>query len=134
MSNPRTAKGTEWETSAVGFLNERGVRSMRKRQTGFKDTGDIVLMDRELSDFALEAKWHNKYDLPEFVRQAERGAANAGVPFGVLLLRKLRDSDPANSFAIMSMNTFADLLLEWQEMQERISQLEALVEDHELSD
>ncbi|MGW2398483.1 hypothetical protein ACWCYY_18215 [Kitasatospora sp. NPDC001664] len=124
MGNPNKAKGTAHETAVSRFLNEElglgqyeewqkrfvfadphnpdNVR--RQVQTGVHDVGDLMARP-----FIVECKDEQTIRLPEYVRQANREAANAGVPWGVAVV-KARRKKIADAYAVMDLMTFSKVL------------------------
>lgn len=103
-------KGRAWETAVAKYFAENGFPGAeRRRQAGANDRGDFS----GLPLLAGEAKHERSYKLPEWVREAELEARNAGVPFGVVLARQNGKPDPADGFAIMSIRQF---VVVWQKV------------------
>lgn len=112
MSNPNKRRGTEWETAGVRYLREEvpdgdGIR--RVAQTGRLDIGDAHAVP-----FCLEFKNVAKIDLPGFVEQAEREAANAGLDYGFAVIKR-RGKGAAAGYAVTSYATLARLIAEVRE-------------------
>lgn len=113
--------GTEWETAITRFLNTAlgmyrdgeapefkdptnpdNVR--RQAQEGARDVGDVWARP-----FVLEAKNEKAITLAEYVRQAEREAENARLPYGAAVVKQ-RGKGPAAGYVVMSLATFARVL------------------------
>lgn len=88
MSNPNKQKGTRAESEAVRYAREQGVPAYRPAQAGAKDTGDI----HGFEGFTIQSKaWRDITSaLREGVKGAQVQAVNAGVPYGVALIKKPR--------------------------------------------
>lgn len=122
MSNANKRRGTEWETAVCRYLNtELGMYAepvgehrfrdptapdnvRRQPQDGLGDVGDVWARP-----FVLECKNVARVDLPAFVRQAEREAERAGLPFGVAVI-KSRGRPAAEAHVVMSLRTLARLI------------------------
>jgi hypothetical protein len=101
-------KGTAWETALVNFLKSKGLDARRVAQSGMLDTGDI----HGISPFVGQAK--NYANLADGLRLGVEGAevqkVRAGEPFGVALVKRAR-KPVAKGYAVMTVETFADLLV-----------------------
>ncbi|WP_441248923.1 hypothetical protein [Kitasatospora sp. McL0602] len=124
MSNRNKSKGTAHETAVMRFLNtELGLgewQEWQKRfvfadphnpdnikrqvQTGKDDVGDL-----HARPFVVECKDEQTIRLPEYVRQANREAANAGFPYGVAVV-KARRRKIQDAYAVTDLGTFARIL------------------------
>lgn len=107
MSNPYKRRGTEWETAVTRYLREAvpaGDDIRRVAQTGRADTGDV-----HAAPFVLECKNVAKIDLAAFTEQADREAENAGMRFGVAVVKR-RGKNVRHGYAVMSLETFARVL------------------------
>jgi hypothetical protein len=107
VSNASKRRGTEWETAGVRYLREnvlRGDDIRRVAQTGRLDIGDA-----HARPFCLEFKNVAKIDLAAFVDQAETEALNAGLPYGVAVVKR-RGKGPAAGYVVTSLATFARIL------------------------
>jgi hypothetical protein len=94
-------KGTAWETALVNFLKSKGVDARRVAQTGMLDTGDI----HGISPFVGQAKNYH---------------------YGVALVKRAR-KPVSKGYAVMTVETFADLLV-------RLRRAEDRPRDHETTD
>lgn len=119
MGNRNKAKGTKWESEVRDYLNrELGQvdddgrfynpadphNVKRQAQEGRADVGDVWAVP-----FVLECKNEKSIRLPAYVRQAETEADNAGLPYGVAVVKQ-RGRGPAHGHVAMSLATFARLL------------------------
>lgn len=107
MSNPSKRKGTAWETAVCGYLNERGLIVERRALAGAKDKGDIA----GVPGWALECKAEKTISLAAYVDEANTEAVHAGVPRGAAIVKR-RQRGTAQSYVVMDLATFADVLLE----------------------
>lgn len=106
------AKGTAWETAVCRYLNgalgEDNPHSLRfvkrQAQAGVKDVGDVWA-----SPFALECKDEAKHNFPGYIRQANSEALNAGMPYGVAVVKKRR-ANAGDAYVVMDLATFARVL------------------------
>jgi hypothetical protein len=107
MSNPAKAKGTRWESVIVAFLNAIGIKVYRPAQSGFKDTGDIHGAD----PFIIQAKDWKSWEaaIREGLDGAEVQARNAGMPFGVAIVKRAR-RPVGKAYVVMSLDTFGAVL------------------------
>ncbi|MFD8318900.1 hypothetical protein [Kitasatospora purpeofusca] len=124
MANANKSKGTAHETAVARYLNttldlgayDEDVKRFiykdphdpdnvkRQVQTGAADVGDL-----HARPFVVECKDEAAIRLPEYIRQANREAANAGLPFGVAVV-KARRKKIADAYAVMDLATFARVL------------------------
>lgn len=113
MSNANKRRGTEWETAGTRYLREHvpdGDDIRRVAQTGRLDIGDV-----HARPFVLEFKNVAKVDLAAFVDQAETEAANAGLPYGVAVVKR-RGKGAAAGYVVLSLATFARVLAHIREV------------------
>ncbi|MEU7243371.1 hypothetical protein [Streptomyces sparsogenes] len=115
MANPSKAKGTRYEGEIRDFLNSRGFNVRRVVQMGNKDQGDLHGYPLHV----IEAKNEKSLRLPEYVRQAEREAVNAGVPFGVAFVKRQRAST-GDGYAVRSIATDARLMARMRDMEDAL--------------
>lgn len=109
MSHPNKRKGTEWETAVTRYLREvvpDGDDIRRVAQTGRMDTGDV-----HARPFVLECKNVARVDLAGFTEQARREAENAGLSYGVAVVKR-RGKGVQHGYVVMTLETFARLLRE----------------------
>ncbi|WP_458085775.1 hypothetical protein [Streptomyces malaysiensis] len=119
MANRAKAKGTAFETLVCNYLNEQlgltdadgkfhdflsPLNVKRQAQVGAKDVGDAWA-----PPFCLEMKDTAQHDIPGYIRQANTEAANAGLPYGVAIVKKRR-ANVADSYVCMDLATFARVL------------------------
>ncbi|MFE9335301.1 hypothetical protein [Streptomyces sp. NPDC007063] len=99
------AKGTRHETAVVNYLKDFGHDARRVVQTGRNDTGDIHVNDM----IVIEAKDEARHRFPEYIRQANREATNAGLPYGVAVVKR-RNANIRDAFVVMDLEMFARLI------------------------
>jgi hypothetical protein len=126
MANENKRKGTEWETAGCDYLNEvtgkyrpgwkelgRTLRWVdptdpenvrRQVQEGKADIGDAHAIP-----FCLEFKAERSFDLPGYIRQANAEARNAGLPYGVAVVKAPRKG-VSSGYVVMDLATFAKVL------------------------
>jgi hypothetical protein len=115
VSNAAKAKGTRYESEIRDFLNTLGFDVKRVVQMGRADQGDLHGYPLHI----IEAKSVKTIDLPSFVRQADREAVNAGEPFGVAFIKKVRGST-AEGYAVRSIATDIRLVRRLRDMEEAL--------------
>lgn len=85
--NPSKRKGTAWESAWTTYI--RGTHNPdahRNVQMGRGDIGDVSGYYLH----AAELKAEKTIRLPEYIAQANREAINAGQPFGVAVVKRVR--------------------------------------------
>ena len=109
MSNPNKQKGTRAESEAVQYAREQVVPAYRPAQAGAKDTGDIHGFD----NITVQVKaWKDLTSaLREGVKGAQVQAKNAGVEYGVALIKKPR-ANVRDWYAVMTYEDFVRLYQE----------------------
>lgn len=112
MSSANKAKGTRYESEIRDFLNSVGFDVKRVVQMGRADQGDLHGYPLHI----IEAKSVKTIDLPSFVRQADREAVNAGEPFGVCFVKKVRGSTD-EGYAVRSIATDIRLVRRLRDME-----------------
>lgn len=106
MTNPSKAKGTAWESRVVEHLRGLHPAAERRAMHGTNDRGDVA----GIPGWALEAKAHRSLRLAEWVDQAEKEAANAGVTrFAVVFPR--RGKPTAQGYAVVPLWLLSELML-----------------------
>lgn len=132
MTNRNKAKGTAWESDGCRFLNRKlglvdeegrfydptdpdNVR--RQVQTGRADVGDAWARP-----FVLEFKNEQSIRLPAYVEQAEAEAQNAGLPYGVAVIKR-RGKGAGAGYVATSLATFARFLLDYRRLRDEVARL-----------
>ena len=118
-ANPSKQKGTRYEGEIREFLNARGFDVKRVVQMGRADQGDLHGYPLHI----IEAKSVKSFDLPAFVRQADREAVNAGEPFGVVFIKKARAST-ADGYAVRSIATDVRMVRRAREVEEALQDVD----------
>lgn len=101
------AKGTAAETAIVKYLNDRGIRAVRKPLHGTKDEGDIDIYPIPIT---IEVKNHATSKLAEWIDEAEEEKKYASTIWAVVFHKRLRKSSPEDWYVTMNGKTFASLL------------------------
>lgn len=124
MANPNKRKGTEWESAVRDYLNATlglYVEDWRDAASPWKDAADphnvkrqVQMSTKDVGDlhavpFVLEAKAERDIDLPAYIRQANREAVNAGLPYGVAVV-KARGKQTKDGYVVCDLATFARIL------------------------
>jgi hypothetical protein len=79
-------KGTMAETAVVQYLKQFWPNVERRALQGSKDTGDIA----GIPNVIIEIKNHKNYKIPEWIKETEQERENAGVPYGILIVKPNR--------------------------------------------
>ncbi|MFJ1704520.1 hypothetical protein [Kitasatospora sp. NPDC088346] len=124
MANESKRKGTAWETSVRDFINEATGKYLplvegeprqfadsadphnckRQTQQGRYDVGDLHAWP-----VVIECKAEKRITLPEYVRQANAEAVNAGMPFGVAVVKAPR-KNVKDGYVVTDLATFVRIL------------------------
>lgn len=115
LTNANKAKGTRYEGEIRDFLNDCGFVVRRVVQMGSADQGDLHGYPLHI----IEAKNEKTIRLPEYVRQAEREAVNAGEPFGVAFVKRPR-AGTGDGYAVRSIATDARLIARMRDMEDAL--------------
>lgn len=117
-------QGTRWESAVVKYGLERGVELRRAVQEGRLDVGDI----HGLPDAILQAKDAKGHQLAAWVDAAKEQAVRAGVPWGIVTVKRRRgpksSGSVASAYAIMDLETLLDIMVDLAEGREAIQRLE----------
>ena len=102
------AKGTRWESAVVDYLRGHGFRwADRIPLSGSKDRCDVTVGP---GGPVVEAKNLKQDEWAKGLDEANKGAANAHAPFGVLWAHRRGKGSPGEGFVVMDGATFTDLL------------------------
>lgn len=105
MSTQR-AKGTRFESEVVAFLQANGFPHAERRVGhGINDKGDVT----GIPGWVLEVKNTKRIDWGEFMAEAKREAANAGVRLFALVVKK-RLRPVHESYAVVELHTLVELM------------------------
>lgn len=109
MPSPQYSKtkGRTWENAIVEWLDSR-IRQEpeRRRLAGVNDKGDIAGIPK----LVIEAKNTRQYDIPGWMREADRESVNAKADFGVVWMRLMGQVKVDNSVVLMRPKDFLNLL------------------------
>jgi hypothetical protein len=111
VANRSAAKGSLFENSLLPLLREYyGPDVIRRGKQGVKDCGDYLLPGERR--FALEAKNESSYagKLSGWLGEADREAANLGVPHGVVVHKRRGSTDPAHQYVTCDLLAFLELV------------------------
>jgi hypothetical protein len=99
MSNPSKRKGTGFEVDVVGYLREHGFPyAERRAMEGTNDRGDVG----GIPGVVIECKATNTINLGQQMGELEVEQANAGVPIGLLVIKR-RLRSVAQAYCVMSL-------------------------------
>jgi hypothetical protein len=117
MSSPNKAAGTRWERDICAYLARWWPKIDRRILSGRFDKGDII---NGPDGWTIEAKTAKRIDLPQFLREAEAEAKNAGNNWFVAVVKnrrgKLSSGATADAFAVMPLNKWAEFVAEYEGM------------------
>lgn len=100
-------RGTGWETAIVDYLRAAGFPAVERRALdGRADRGDIT----GLPGVVIEAKNQNRFDIAEWLTEAELEKANDGAWLGVVWAKKRGKSSAGDGYVVMTGRQFAELL------------------------
>jgi hypothetical protein len=101
------ARGTAAETAVVRWLAANGFPYAERRTlAGSADRGDLA----GIPGVVAEIKNCRRDSLPSWVDEARVEAANAGVPVGVVIHKRVGTTDASRWFVTMDLATFAGLI------------------------
>lgn len=107
MANPNGRKGTSWESEIVRELKAHGwPYAERRRLSGKYDRGDIA----GLPGVVIEAKSARKYELSEWLDEANAERDNDNADLGVVWFKRRGKAHAADGFVLMDGHTALMLL------------------------
>lgn len=107
MANPSKAKGTDWETTIVNYLNDLGPLLKAKR-TGSENFG---AGDIHVGDWTIEAKAEQKIDLPGYLKQLDRSTERSDrINFLSAVWVKNRRHSVEDAYVVMSGSNYRSLM------------------------
>lgn len=97
-------RGAAFETAVAQHLRDvTGQNVQRLRLTGTQDIGDMHLaLPHGMT--VIEAKNANRICLTEWCDEAEKEAANAGLPGWAVVVRRRNQSDIGKAFVVVSLD------------------------------
>jgi len=99
-------KGTAWESAVVEYLRENGFpQAERRALSGARDRGDIA----GVPGVQIECKAEKSITLATYMDEVKVQTANAGAQLGVAVVKR-RNRSPGDSYVVMPLHAFADLL------------------------
>lgn len=101
------AKGTNFETEVVRFLESQGIPARRRARAGSKDNGDVEIGDNR---WTIEAKATAKIDIPQYLRELDVELENSGAEFGAVWVKRRGKSSAGDGYVIMDGNAFVELV------------------------
>lgn len=104
MSNNNKRRGTQFETAVVNYLKEHGKDAIRIA-LAHKDLGDV-----HSGKFCIQCKNHKQMKLSEWIRETEIQKMESGKEFGVLVVRKRMDTNIGNSYVVMRLRDFVEVM------------------------
>lgn len=109
MTSPQKRKGSSAELAVAKWLNKLGwVHAERSRAGWTDDRGDIDGMP----GVCIEVKNEKRIDLPGYLRELEVEMKNAKAWAGAVIVKRRGSTDPADWYAVMPAQNWAELLLE----------------------
>lgn len=109
MTSPQKRKGSSAELAVAKWLNKLGwVHAERSRAGWTDDRGDID----GIPGVCIEVKNEKRIDLPGYLRELEVEMANAKAWAGAVIVKRRGSTDPADWYAVMPAQKWAELLLE----------------------
>ncbi|MEV2279298.1 hypothetical protein AB0I72_27340 [Nocardiopsis sp. NPDC049922] len=112
------ARGYRYEADLEKFGRSWFPRLKRLGSQGQNDKSDFS----GVRDWALEAKDRSPIRLSEWLREAEREAANAGKPWYAVLVKQ-RGKNVSHSYFVMTITLGFNLIKEHQQMQSKLKEL-----------
>ena len=109
MTSPQKRKGSAAELAVAKWLNKLGwVHAERSRAGWTDDRGDID----GIPGVCIEVKNEKRIDLPGYLRELEVEMKNAKAWAGAVIVKRRGSTDPADWYAVMPAQKWAELLLE----------------------
>lgn len=108
MANPSKAKGTAMENCVLAAFKTLYVHAERRAQQGKNDKGDLYLPGEDR--YVVEVKNVSRFNLPEWIREAQQEAKNAGVPVGIVVSKRRGSADPLRQYVHMELGDFLTLV------------------------
>lgn len=105
MANPQKAKGSAFERLIADYLGQ-AIPCERIPPGATLDRGDLWTPQA-----AIQCKNHRTLSLGAWLDATAQQQQNAGKPYGFLVVKRKGTTDPANQFAICSLEQLRSLLL-----------------------
>ena len=103
-----TRKGTIFESCILPLVNTYYPDSVRLGKQGVNDKGDIHMPGNRT--YIIEAKNCKVVELAKWQAEADREAANKGVPFGVIVHKRRGFGKPEDQWATMRFGDFLAMM------------------------
>ena len=108
MTSPQKRKGSSAELAVAKWLNRLGWTQAERSRAGWTDDrGDIDGMP----GVCIEVKNEKRIDLPGYLRELEVEMKNAKAWAGAVIVKRRGSTDPADWYAVMPAQKWAELLL-----------------------
>ena len=108
MTSPQKRKGSAAELAVAKWLNRLGWTGAERSRAGWTDDrGDID----GIPGVCIEVKNEKRIDLPGYLRELEVEMKNAKAWAGAVIVKRRGSSDPADWYAVMPAQKWAELLL-----------------------
>lgn len=109
MTSPQKRKGSAAELAVAKWLRLLGWTNAERSRAGWTDDrGDID----GIPGVCIEVKNEKRIDLPGYLRELEVEMKNAKAWAGAVIVKRRGSSDPADWYAVMPAQKWAELLLE----------------------
>ena len=107
MSRER-AKGTDFETLVLTLIQLYDPSAHRLGSQGVKDRGDIWISDAR---YVIECKNESSYagKLATWLGEANREAATAKKPYGIVVHKRRGTRDPAEQYVTLALGDYLEL-------------------------
>lgn len=102
------AKGTQFEGALVPLVERYWPGTIRRPTEAALDKGDLYMPGNSL--YVVEAKNASRLALPEWIAEAHKEAANAAVPFGVVVHKRRGKTAPEEQWATMTFGQWLALV------------------------
>lgn len=107
MSNPSKAKGTDFETAIVEFLN---VKELKAHRTGSAEVGLGDIHFGANGEWTIEAKAEVTIDMPGYLKQLAAAVERRGTdPFKAAVAVKNRRHSTGDGYAVMRLANYRQL-------------------------
>jgi hypothetical protein len=108
MTSPQKRKGSSAELAVAKWLNRLGWTQAERSRAGWTDDrGDID----GIPGVCIEVKNEKRIDLPGYLRELEVEMKNAKAWAGAVIVKRRGSTDPADWYAVMPAQKWAELLL-----------------------
>jgi hypothetical protein len=127
MTSPQKRKGSSAELAVAKWLNKLGwIHAERSRAGWTDDRGDID----GIPGVCIEVKNEKRIDLPGYLRELEVEMKNAKAWAGAVIVKRRGSTNPADWYAVMPAQKWAELLLELDQPNNPATPLEQYAHRH----